>query len=104
MLESMVGRQPEDGAVRHVLGLALLASGRAGESIAHFDLAVASPARTASLHFNRANALAALGRWPEAEADLARAVEMDPALVGAWFNRGNALRQLRRDTEAIACY
>ena len=104
MLESMVGRQPEDGAIRHVLGLALLALGRAGESIAHFDLAVASPARTASLHFNRANALSALGRWPEAEADLARAVEMDPALVGAWFNRGNALRQLRRDTEAIACY
>ncbi len=88
--------------LNYILGVCLLRVRQAGESLAHFDRALALKPDFANAWSNRGLALKELGRLEEALTCHDRALAVRPAYAEAWCNRGIVLQDLGRKTEALA--
>jgi choline-sulfatase len=83
---------PGNPLVEMRLADALLRSGRARESLPHFERVVAGRPRSADPHVGLATALAELGRLGEAERVLKDALAVDPSSGQVHFNLGEIAR------------
>jgi tetratricopeptide (TPR) repeat protein len=102
-LETAVQLAPGHADAHFTLANALVAAGRAGESLAHYGQALAiQPA--ADAHANLGVALAQLGRDDEALAQFTRALQLDPALPGPRRQYARGLARAGRPAEAADQY
>ncbi len=85
-------------------GVAMAASRRYDDALAHFDRAIALEPTLSAAHVNRALALLMTGRLHEAlgSADHAIATRADSA--EAWNLRGQILGSMHRTEEALGCF
>src|SRR5271169_292685 len=86
------------------LGLALHASGRFEEAVAHFRNALLLAPRHPEILYNLGNACLELGRIDEALAGFDEVLAKNAGHAGALVNRGNALLRFNRPVEAISSY
>ncbi len=79
-LDRTTAGQLDDGVAREYerAGLVLVLGGRSADAIDAFAKAIARRPRVASLHLNRAVALAMAGRTPEAKTEAQTALGLDP--------------------------
>ena len=100
----LTGRFPGDGLAWKVLGAALIAQGRTGESLAPMEKAVELSPGDADAVTALGNALYDLGMLEEAEANYRLALAIEPDAVEAHGTLGNILYDLGRLEEAEAGY
>ena len=100
----LVHRSPNTARFHHVLGTALLESGRTDEAIEQLSDAVRLRPDYPEAHINLGNALAHHGRTDEAITHYDDALRTDPNSADARVGRGNALAATGRVSEAIAEY
>ncbi len=105
---AVLTRSPGHAVATHLLGVALLQTGRAAEAVPHLESAAAaagSPAAwrqpLADAHAAVATLLADAGRWDDAAAALRRAVDWGPTDPAVCLNNLAAVH-LRRDDPAAA--
>ena len=82
-------------------GLVLCQSGRAVDSLADFDAAIAGQPRNAQFYRGRSLARAALGQNSAALEDAERLIRLAPQMAESYYARGIALSHLGRDIDAI---
>lgn len=102
LLREALRRDPTHEGAQRNLVRALLAAGRATETLAAADDACAAQPDSAELHFARGTALNALRQPAAARAALERSVALDPEFAPAWLNLGNACADLDDWTAAEA--
>ncbi|MBN8898202.1 MAG: tetratricopeptide repeat protein, partial [Rhodospirillales bacterium] len=102
LLREALRRDPTHEGAQRNLVRALLAAGRATETLAAADDACAAQPDSAELHFARGTALNALRQPAAACAALERSVALDPEFAPAWLNLGNACADLDDWTAAEA--
>jgi tetratricopeptide (TPR) repeat protein len=95
-------RNPDSWMMHQNLGVLLVQTGRAEESIPHFVRELELRPRESEGENNLGVAIAKLGRHDEALAHFERAVQLKPKYAEAWLNVGIARRDLGRIPEAIA--
>ncbi len=86
-----VARRDGDPALSHLLGAALLRSGRPDEALPWLEAALARAPERAGSHHDRGRALDALGRSAEAWASYRRALELAPGRAAAANDFGFSL-------------
>jgi tetratricopeptide (TPR) repeat protein len=94
-------KRPDNPRAQNALGLALSQAGRATESIAHFEQAVAIKPDYDKAHNNLGLVLAGLGRLPEAIGHYEQALRINPNNANAHNNLGIALAEVGRVEEAV---
>lgn len=83
---------PDDADALNNLGQLLVRSGRAAESIARFDRAIALAGDVWAYHFNRARAYGQLGQWGPAIEGYREALRLFPEDYATQFNLAKALQ------------
>ena len=102
-LETALQLAPAHVDARFTLANALVAAGRAGESLAHYQQAIAlMPA--ADAHANLGVALAQLGRDEEAVTQFTTALQLDPTLPGPYQQLAKTFARLGRPAAAADHY
>jgi len=99
--QDAVGKWPNHFVAQYNLGTALVAVGRTGEAVEHFQQAVRLKPAFAEAHNNLALALADTGRTHEAIAQYREALRLRPDYAAAHNNLGSALAIVGRTEEAI---
>ena len=95
---------PGNARAHSNLGLALVAEGRADESMAEWREAIRLQATIPFAHYNLGLALSRLNRDAEAMTQFEEELRLQPEYAPAWCERGLALYQLGRREEAVAAY
>jgi len=95
-----VARRDGDPTLSHLLGAALLRSGRPERALDWLDAALARAPDLAAAHHDRGRALDALGRSPEAWESYRRALALAPARAAAANDLGFSLLAAGRLEEA----
>ncbi len=101
LVRTVLKQAPEDFNALHILGIALLRSGRPGDAIAPLRKAIRGFDRAAPVHHHLGLALAQYGRTDQAVAAFARATELDPAVADFWKNLATAQLATRRFDDAL---
>ena len=99
-----VERNPNDAEAHSNLGQVLVRMQQPGESIEHFDRAIALIPDRWAYHFNRARALGLLQRWDEAVEGYRRAQQIYPDDYAIAFNLGQALQRKGDHAGAVEEY
>jgi len=99
--DAILAVRPRDVEALHLRGLALRATGRAGEAAASFERALDIAPGIAVLHTCLGNAYKALGRLGDAIESHRRAVECSPDFAGAWSNLGGTLLEAGQPKAAV---
>jgi tetratricopeptide (TPR) repeat protein len=102
LYRQVLAGQPDHFDACHLLGVALLQTGRLDEGRTLIERALALKPDVAAAHSNLAMALLGLGRNAEALASLDRALALQPDIAESHNNRGIALANLGRSAEALA--
>jgi len=106
LYRSLLGRQPRQPDILHLLGGVAYQNGDVETALTHFDAALAAGggAGVDSLHFNRGNALKALGRNDEAILAFIAAGEANHSNSAAFYNLGLLQQERGRFEEALVAY
>ena len=103
-LRLAVQSAPNDAAILHDLGLALLECGHAEEAIAALTASIAVHPRFADTHLRLGIALEMAGSVDAALAAYRRAAELLPSLADARYRAGDLLESLGRQEEAAQSF
>jgi tetratricopeptide (TPR) repeat protein len=104
LYREVLARRPDHFDACHLLGVALLQTGRLEDGRALIARAIALKPEVAPAHSNLAMALMGLGRHAEALASLDRAIALQPQVAESHNNRGIALANLGRRGDALTSY
>lgn len=98
--EAAVRLRPEDAAANNALGAALVAAGRARQSIGYLQTALKARPDSFEAHYNLGLALAGQNDFEGASQQLALALQLQPQDANVEANLGAALAELGRFPEA----
>ncbi|MDB5476377.1 MAG: repeat-containing protein [Phenylobacterium sp.] len=104
LYREVLARQPDHFDACHLLGVALLQTGRLEDGRALIARAIALKPTVGAAHSNLAMALMGLGRNAEALASLDQAIALQPQVAESHNNRGIALANLGRQSDALTSY
>jgi tetratricopeptide (TPR) repeat protein len=99
-----LAHNPDSSMAHNNLGFVLLATGRAAEAIAQFQLALQSEPDNAEAHNNLGTILLRADKVDEAMQQFQMALQIKPGYSAARVNLANALLQMGRVNEAIQDY
>ena len=103
-LRELEARRPGETECLWLLGVALLDQGKAEESLATLERALASAPESADTRVDLARALRRAGRTAEARAEVRRVLEREPHHHRAWLAYGDVLVDLGRFTDAATAF
>jgi predicted O-linked N-acetylglucosamine transferase (SPINDLY family) len=95
-----LSRQPDDGAVLHLLGMLCQRTGKVGEALDLVQRSVAVDPSQPDFHSNLAGLLGTAGRLEQAADALRRAVALRPGHAPSHHNLGVTLERLRQLADA----
>jgi tetratricopeptide (TPR) repeat protein len=101
---AILSQHPENADALHLLGVATLQRGDAGEAEPLLARAAGLQGGNPDVHFHHANALCILNRYGDTAEAFRRVVALRPDDAAAWFGLGDALGQLRRFEEAADAF
>ncbi len=104
LYRATIDRNPECWMAHTNLGVALAASGRTDEAIAHYEKALSVDPSLARVHNDLGSALFSKGRPAQALAHIDEALRLQPRFPAATYNRAITLQALGRTTEAIDAF
>jgi len=104
LLRAAAERDPDDAALRSVLGVRLAEAGRTDDAIEHLEAAAVLRPDSSEAHSNLGLVYARAGRAGDAIKCYEQAIRLDPDNASAHYNLGLLQENLQRVDDARASY